>query len=59
MAADRIAAMNEAAGNDLALKVTSLQAMEERYPGRLEMLATSAHRSDQALVYTIERLTGS
>lgn len=39
MAADRIAAMNEAAGNDLALKVTSLQAMEERYPGRLEMLA--------------------
>ena len=59
VAADRIAAMNEATGNDLALKLTSLRAIEERYPGRLEMLATSAHRSDQALGYTIERLAGS
>ena len=59
VAANRIAAMNEATGNDRALKLTSLRAMEERYPGRLEMLATSAHRSDQALGYTIVRLAGS
>ena len=59
VAADRIAAMNEATGNDLALKLTSLRAMEERYPGRLEMLATSGQRSDQALGYTIVRLAGS
>jgi len=56
--ADRMAAMNEAAGRDLALELTSLRAMEERFPGRMEMLATSVQRSDQALGYTIERLSG-
>ncbi len=57
-AANRIAAINQAAGSDLALELTSLRVMGEMFPGRMEMLEISAQRADQALAYSIERSLG-
>ena len=58
VAAHRLAAISEAPGNDMALGFASFRVMEEMFPGRLEMLATSAQRADQALGYTIDRVVG-
>jgi hypothetical protein len=58
VAASRIAAVDEATGNDMALEFTSLRVLEEMFPGRLEMLARSAQRADQAMGYSIDRLLG-
>jgi len=56
--AHRITALNQAAGNDLALELTSFRVTEEMFPGRLEMLETSVLRADRALRYSIDRVAG-
>ena len=58
VAANRIAALDQAAATDLALEFTSIRVMEDMFPGRMEMLQTSVERSDQALNYTIGRVLG-
>jgi len=58
VAANRIVATEQATRSDLALELTSIRVMEDRFPGRMEMLETSAQRADEALGYGIERVLG-
>ena len=58
VAANRISAIGQAASSDRALEFTSFRVLEEMFPGRLEMLETSAGRADQALSFTIARALG-
>ena len=58
IATARIAAIEHAPAHDLALSFTAFRVVEEQFPGRMEMLATSAARADQALGYTIARALG-
>jgi NADH:ubiquinone oxidoreductase subunit 5 (subunit L)/multisubunit Na+/H+ antiporter MnhA subunit len=58
VATARIAALEHAPNQDMALGFTALRVVEEQFPGRMQMLETSALRADRALGYTIERVLG-